>query len=149
MSRRWQRWLGAGALLLVASPLLAPELLAFPHHRRIGEKSVQSVAPVAANGVRNGAAIGGHRSLSGVIAHKVTHRLMRRTFGWKSVLFPPRMGDGYADHVAQGSSLTAIEAAALQGGGKGHPAILRGRQLVAERLTLDGGSVTDLFEGAQ
>jgi len=46
MRRRWQRWLAMGGVLLAASPLLAPELRAFPYHRQMGDKPVHSVAPI-------------------------------------------------------------------------------------------------------
>jgi hypothetical protein len=46
------------------------------------------------------------RSLSGVIAHEVTHLLVRRKFGyWRNLAFPAWKKEGYADYVAGGSTL--------------------------------------------
>jgi len=46
------------------------------------------------------------RSLSGVIAHEVTHLLVRRKFGlWRNLVFPRWKKEGYAEYVAGGSTL--------------------------------------------
>ena len=46
------------------------------------------------------------RSLSGVIAHEVTHLLVRRRFGyWRNLGFPAWKKEGYAEYVAGGSTL--------------------------------------------
>lgn len=46
------------------------------------------------------------RTLSGVIAHEVTHLLIRRKFGyWRNLAFPTWKKEGYAEYVAGGSTL--------------------------------------------
>jgi hypothetical protein len=88
------------------------------------------------------------RSLSGVIAHERTHMLVQRHFGilhavslehWKS--------EGYADYVAQESSLTEAEVAAFKKAGVDHWAIpyFEGRQRVAAIMKQNGNSVDGLF----
>jgi len=46
------------------------------------------------------------RSLSGVIAHEVTHLLIRKRFGyWRNLTMPAWKKEGYAEYVAGGSTL--------------------------------------------
>ena len=46
------------------------------------------------------------RSLSGVIAHEVTHFLVRKRFGyWRNLTMPVWKKEGYAEYVAGGSTL--------------------------------------------
>jgi hypothetical protein len=48
--RKWNRWLGGGALAIAATlgtALYAPSVLAFPHRAQFGEISVYSVDPIA------------------------------------------------------------------------------------------------------
>jgi hypothetical protein len=46
------------------------------------------------------------RSLSGVIAHEITHLWMRKRFGyWRNIVIPAWKKEGYADYVAGGSTL--------------------------------------------
>ena len=61
---------------------------------------------VAHDLVFRGAAENDVRSLSGVIAHEVTHLLVRRKFGyWRNLAFPAWKKEGYAEYVAGGSTL--------------------------------------------
>jgi hypothetical protein len=46
------------------------------------------------------------RSLSGVIAHEITHLWMRKRFGyWRNIAIPAWKKEGYAEYVAGGSTL--------------------------------------------
>jgi hypothetical protein len=46
------------------------------------------------------------RTLSGVIAHEVTHLVVRKKFGyWHNLAFPAWKKEGYAEYVAGGSTL--------------------------------------------
>ena len=52
------------------------------------------------------AATGGQRSLSGVIAHEITHLHVRRRFGYvRNIAMPSWKKEGYAEYVAGGSTL--------------------------------------------
>lgn len=208
--------IAVGALLLIlASPLLAPQLLAFPYKAETEIGTVWSEQPIdqvaldrvavrtqalladspiaepyetrpifltdggwrwtwlantshagfaltravtrsvvvnssdpASDLVRNGADIAGERSLSGVLAHEFTHGMLRRRYGLFSMAMQPQWKvEGYADHVAQESSLSAEEAARLESEGSRHPALpyFHGRTQVAERLAETDGSVDELF----
>ena len=47
------------------------------------------------------------RSLSGVIAHEITHLLIRKRFGfWRNLTMPTWKKEGYAEYVAGGSTLS-------------------------------------------
>lgn len=46
------------------------------------------------------------RSLSGVIAHEITHLWMRKRFGyWRNIAMPTWKKEGYAEYVAGGTTL--------------------------------------------
>jgi len=52
------------------------------------------------------AALGSQRSLSGVIAHEITHLNIRRRFGYvRNITIPSWKKEGYAEYVAGGSTL--------------------------------------------
>jgi hypothetical protein len=88
------------------------------------------------------------RSLSGIIAHERTHMLVRRHFGIiRAVSFEHWKSEGYADYVAQESSLTEAEVAAFKKAGVDHWAIpyFEGRQRVAAAMKENGNSVDRLF----
>ena len=52
------------------------------------------------------AATGSQRSLSGVIAHEITHLNIRRKFGYvRNITMPAWKKEGYAEYVAGGSTL--------------------------------------------
>ena len=100
----------------------------------------------------NGGEMGGQRTLSGVIAHERTHMMLRRHFGQvRAAGFERWKSEGYCDHVAQESSLTADEVARLKTNGQNHPALLYydGRQKVEAILARNGGSVDALFDSVQ
>ena len=63
----------------------------------------------------NGRAIGGTRTLSGVIAHETAHIIVANHLGEvRSAMLPAWQQGGHADHVARESSLTDAEAAGLR-----------------------------------
>lgn len=56
------------------------------------------------------AASNSERSLSSVVAHEVTHLLIRKRFGyWRNVTMPAWKKEGYAEYVAGGSTLSYDE----------------------------------------
>ena len=110
---------------------------------------LDSESPGGRLDVRNGRQIGGHRSLSGVVAHEMTHGSIRAHFGWWSDLRYSRvLREGLCDYVAGGGSLTDVEARALRAAGRVHPALLywEGRSRVAADMAKPGATVDRLFE---
>lgn len=102
---------------------------------------------VAADRVENGRAVAGDRSLSGTIAHETAHILIARRYGeLRAATFPQWKSEGYADYVAQESSLAPEEYRRLAAKGEDHPALayFRARQKVAALLR-GGHSADDLF----
>lgn len=125
---------------------------AFGLTRPIGEAIVINRSDLAANRVVNGRDVGGVRTLSGVIAHETCHTMERRHFGPVAMArVPGWLSEGYCDHVAQESSLSAADVAALKTQRRSHPALLyyEGRQRVAATLRANGGNVDALFAGAR
>lgn len=216
--RRLNRVLAiAGAVL--AAPLFAPQLLAFPYSTKIGQDHIWSTAPISistmrniltdANGrvaesplavgsegrdifltdggwrwlwlanttkgsfaltrpvnesvivnqsdlgtglVTNNTSVGGKRTLASVIAHEKCHGMIRRHFGIATDFVKPQwLREGYCDHVAQKSSLTDQDVAALKAAGKDHPALpyYFGRKRVEANLAANGGNVERLFDEAR
>jgi len=215
---RWG-WAFGALVLLLASPLMAPQLLAFPYQTRAGDSEVWSEAPIdqaaldrvmaraealvsaspiarnreprrifltdsswrwlwlanvhrgafaltrfeghnlivnradlAADRIVNNRPVGGARQLSSVIAHEITHGVLLHHFGPIEMMRQPRWRvEGYCDHIAQESALTATEAAQLENRGQDHPALMyfHGRQRVEAELAANGGSVDALFIGDQ
>ena len=96
----------------------------------------------------NGRAVGGKRSLSGVIAHERTHIWTGRALGLvENALLPNWQREGYADYVAQETSLTAAEYARLKRSGIDHPAIpyYEGRQRIEAMAKINGGTIAAMF----
>lgn len=96
----------------------------------------------------NGRAIGGRRHLSGVIAHERTHILMSRSLGYvENALLPNWQREGYADYIAQETSLTAAEYARLKRSGTPHPALsyYEGRQRIEHMANAKGGTIASIF----
>jgi hypothetical protein len=99
---------------------------------------------ISADKVMNGREVGGVRTLSGTIAHELTHILVARRLGEvQARLLPTWKQEGYADHVAQESSLSPAQYQALKASGAEHPALpyYEGRLRVAEALARNGGDV--------
>jgi hypothetical protein len=83
-------------LLVIQSPG------AFAFRRPFSAAIVINRSDVAADRVTNGRAIGGTRTLSGVIAHETTHIMIANHLGEiRSALLPTWQQEGYADHVAR------------------------------------------------
>ncbi|WP_073976966.1 hypothetical protein [Erythrobacter donghaensis] len=202
-------------ILLLASPLVAPQLLAFPHYAEAGDSQVWSETPIdqaaldrvmaraemlvsaspiareheprrifltdgswrwlwlanihrgtfaltrfagqnlvvnradlAADRITSNRRVGGSRQLSSVLAHEITHGVLLHHFGAIALFGQPRWKvEGYCDHIAQESALTADDVARLEARGERHPALLyfRGRKRVEAALAANGGSVEALF----
>jgi hypothetical protein len=117
--------------------------------RPITRAVVVNDVDLAADRITNGAAMGRQRSLSAVLAHEFTHGVIRRRYGLvKSILAPQWLVEGYADHVAQESSLSAADVAKLEATGSSHPALVyyRGRKRVEALLAANGNDVDALFD---
>jgi hypothetical protein len=89
------------------------------------------------------------RSLSGVIAHEITHLLIRKRFGYlRNLTMPTWKKEGYAEYVGGGSTLSYDEGVRLW---KANPKDATGYQyfkymmLVKYLLEHDKVSVDDLF----
>lgn len=206
-------------LLILASPLLAPQLLAFPHKTQTLVGTVWSDAPLnpqmleqevaharvristsplasgkerrsifvtqggwrwhylanlssgafaitrpfsdaiiinrtdtATGIIRNGQTLGGERGLGGVLAHEITHGLIRERYGLlEERRFPTWKVEGYCDYVAGESTLSAAQVADLEKRGENHPALIyyEGHKKVAAILRDNSGSVDALFQGNQ
>jgi hypothetical protein len=92
----------------------------------------------------------GTRSLSGVIAHERTHIMVRQHLGLVAGIRLPRwISEGYADHVAGESALSAEQVARIRADGSNHPALFyyEARQRVEAQLAVNGGDVETLLRG--
>jgi hypothetical protein len=129
---------------------LSPSSGAFAISRPLTENVVVTSSNVDRDLVTSGRWIGGTRRLSAVLAHEIAHGMLRRRYGvWIEATKPQWLREGYADYVAQESSLTAAQAAQLEAKGVAHPALayFHRRQHVARLLKANGGSVDALFSG--
>jgi hypothetical protein len=123
---------------------------AFAFRRPFSSAIVFNHSDVAADRVTNGRAIGGTRTLSGVIAHETTHIMIANHLGEiRSALLPTWQQEGYADYVARESSLTDAEAARLRQIDPAAPALVYHdvRRRVAAALSAKRGSVDAFFAG--
>lgn len=114
----------------------------------VSDAVIVNRADPAADMAVNGHAIGGKRSLSGVIAHERTHIWTGRALGLvENALLPNWQREGYADYIAQETSLTAAEYARLKQSGDGHPAIpyYEGRQRIEALAKAKGGTIAAIF----
>lgn len=92
----------------------------------------------------------GTRSLSGVIAHERTHIMVRQHLGLVAGIRLPRwISEGYADHVAGESTLSAARAARLRAEDSDHPGLFyyEARQRVEAELAANGSDVEALLRG--
>jgi hypothetical protein len=121
---------------------------AFAFSRPLTEAIVVNRSDPRRDLVLNGAVIGGHRSLSGVIAHEPTHGLIRGRYGMLAdMAYPAALREGYCDIVAGGGSLSGGEAAFLRRNQIRHPALTYydGRRRVAALLAQASGNVDAVF----
>lgn len=120
---------------------------AFAITRAVNDAIIVNGADVANNEVHRPAAIGGRRSLSGVIAHEMTHASIRSHFGisadWR---YPSALREGYCDFVAGEGSLSDAQAHALIQQAANHPALpyWTGRKRI-ERELASGADIDRLF----
>lgn len=122
---------------------------AFAFRRPFSSAILFNRSDTAADRIFNGRAVAGERTLSGVIAHETTHLLVARHIGeWRARFLPTWKQEGYADYVAQESSLSDADAAAMRARGEAAPALFYydARRRVAAFLAARGGSVDALLE---
>ncbi|WP_243644486.1 hypothetical protein [Sphingomonas sp. PP-CE-1A-559] len=123
---------------------------AFAFRRPFSSAIVFNRSDVTTDRVTNGRAIGGTRTLSGVIAHETTHIMIANHLGEvRSAMLPTWQQEGYADHVARESSLTDAEAARLRKTDPVAPALVYydARRRVTAALGAKRGSVDAFFAG--
>lgn len=103
---------------------------------------------VAADRVTNGAPLGGVRTLSGTIAHEMTHRLVADHIGeWAALRLPAWKREGYPDHVAQETSIRPQDEVVIRQRDPDARVLTyyEGRRRVAAELMRNGGSVDALL----
>ncbi|MFV0921224.1 hypothetical protein ACR720_14695 [Sphingomonas parapaucimobilis] len=103
---------------------------------------------VAADRVTNGASLGGVRTLSGTIAHEMTHRLVADHIGeWAALRLPAWKREGYPDYVAQETSIRPQDEALIRARDPNARVLTyyEGRRRVAAELARNGGSVDALL----
>lgn len=123
---------------------------AFAITRAINDAVLVNRSDDRSNQVFNGAKVAGQRSLSGVIAHEMTHGAIRAHFGLASdLIYPAELREGYCDYVAGGGSLSDEEAKRFIADGQSHPALpyWKGRKRVEAELANNGNSIDRLFDG--
>jgi hypothetical protein len=107
-----------------------------------------NTADVAADRVRNGAPMGGERTLSGTIAHESVHLLTARRYGeLRLARMPQWKREGYADYVARETSIGADDEARIRATRPDSP-VLRyyaAHRRVKHLLDSDGQSVDELL----
>ena len=129
--------------------LAATSRSAFALTRPVIETIVVNRGDQNADLVYRAAAVGGKRSLTGTLAHEMTHGAIRDHFGtFADFRYPAWLREGYCDYVSGGGSLTDAEAAMLQRTDPGHAALpyWRGRKQVETELARNQGSVDALFK---
>ena len=116
----------------------------FAFTRPVTSAVVLNDTDIAAGTVSNGRAV---RTLPAILTHEFVHGIQRRRYGLKMAYQPQWKVEGYADHVAQESTLNAEQAAALRARGEDHPALpyFEGRQRVEAILAENGNDVDALF----
>ena len=104
---------------------------------------------VADDRVTNGAPLGGVRTLSGTIAHEMTHRLVAAHIGeWAALSLPAWKREGYPDYVARETSIRPQDEALIRARDPNARVLTyyEGRRRVAAELVRNGGSVDALLE---
>jgi hypothetical protein len=123
----------------------------FALSRPLIETIVVNRSNASQDAVFNGAPVAGERSLSGTLAHEMTHGAIRKHFGLRAdARYPAWVREGYCDYVAGGGSLSDTDAERLIAAKEYPPALAywRGRKRVEAELQRNGGSVDALFAGA-
>ncbi len=108
---------------------------------------VNSTDPGTAT-VRNAGKSGIGRTLASIVAHETTQGRIRRRFGsYADRIYPTWLTEGYCDHAAGESTLSATDVSRLEAAGADQPALVyyHGRRRVAGILARNGGSVERLF----
>lgn len=103
---------------------------------------------MSADRASNPAELGGVRTLSGTIAHETTHILITRRIGeWRAARLPRWKREGYADFVAQETSLGRNDEALIRARHPNAPVLqyYEGRRRVAVELQRNGNSVDKLL----
>lgn len=103
---------------------------------------------MTADRASNLAELGGVRTLSGTIAHETTHILITRRIGeWRAAWLPRWKREGYADFVAQETSLGRNDEALIRARYPDAPVLeyYEGRRRVAAELQRNGNSVDKLL----
>lgn len=121
---------------------------AFALRRPFRDAIVINASDVAADRVENGAAVGGTRSLSGVIAHETTHIDVAHRYGeLRAAMLPTWKSEGYADHVAGASSLGDADYRRLAAARARTPAMAyyEARRRVDAELARNGNDVDALM----
>lgn len=121
---------------------------AFAFRRPFSSAIVSNRREVAPDRIMSGRAIGGTRTLSGVIAHETTHIMIANDLGRvRSAMLPTWQQEEYADHVAGESSLTDAKAARLRKTDPAAPSLVYydARRRVAAALSAKRGSVDAFF----
>ena len=89
---------------------------AFAISQRVGEAIIFNRSDLASDRVRNGGAVGGERTVSGVLAHEICHGMLRRPFGFTVDLSKPQwLREGYCDHVAKESTYRSRSPSSIRG----------------------------------
>ena len=117
----------------------------------VSDAVIVNRADPAADSAVNGRTIGGKRTLSSVIVHERTHIWTGRALGLVgNALLPNWQREGYADYIAQETSLTAAEYQRLKRSGTDHPAIAyyEGRQRIKKMAKTNGGTITAMFSAS-
>lgn len=103
---------------------------------------------VTTDRVTNGAPLGGVRTLSGTIAHEMTHRLVADHIGeWAALRLPAWKREGYPEYVAQETSIRPQDEAMIRQRDPNARVLTyyEGRRRVAAELQRNGGSVDALL----
>jgi hypothetical protein len=120
--------------------------------RWINNAVILNRADVAADIIDLNRSVGGKRTLSGLVAHETAHLLQYKHFSLRKIMSSPQwMVEGYAEHVAQETSLTDADVRHLDAtGDQSHPALpyYYGKKRVGEMLAKNGRSVDKLFNEA-
>lgn len=81
-----------------------------------------AAADFPADAAHSGAPVYNTRILSSVVAHEITHGLIRRRLGWwRATSLPAWIAEGYCDYVAREGSFPEATGSALMAAGRNDP----------------------------